>query len=198
MAVQPRNTREVPGLPLAGWDETKRVILPGGGTMSVPFSFVSANNPKERTPKYVWRGGEGEGSIALELIAYHHAAQIDRARFDSASKEGLKPGTAPSVGALVGEIESLTVGGCATIYARYRLAPTEAAPEPLFAAYARILTPNAGLLFEATHPDLERVDQLAKAIFATLTFSTGRPNGPQPGAAFGAARAAPAPSSPQE
>lgn len=181
MALQSRNVKELPGLPLDGWEETKRVTLPGGGTMSVPLAFLSTQNPKERTPKYVWRGEAGEGSIALELIAYHHAAQIDRARFNPATRDGAKAGVALPGGALIGEIETLTVSGCDTIYARYRLAPTEANPEPLFAAYARILTPNAGLLFEATHADLARVDQLAKAVLATLNLSASRPHSPYRG-----------------
>ncbi len=166
MALRTRTTKELSGPPMAEWGETTRVFLPGGGVMYVPVTFTPATNLKERLPKHVWRSEADEASIAIELISYHRAMLLDRARFGRTMAESI----AQKGGTEIGDLETLTVSGFETFYGRYCLTSDAEPAVVQCRAYARILTRNSGLLFEAEHPDMDRLDRLAKAVLATLVF----------------------------
>lgn len=165
MALRQRTSKELPGPPLGEWEETKRVALPGGGTMYVPLAFALIVNPKEQSPKYLWRGEPGEGSITVELASWHRAMRLDRARYHMLMQERL----ATRDGILTGDFETLTISGHETFYGLFQLAGDVPTATP-FGAHARILTRNAGLLFEAMDADPLRVDRLARAVLSTLTL----------------------------
>lgn len=168
MALRSRNTQELHGPPLGEWEESKRVSLPGGGIMYVPLTFSSTTDLRARDPlpKYRWRGEPGDGSIEVELIGYHRAMRLNRARYTQMMKERIEE----REGALLGDLETLTVRGYETLYGHYRLTHAAFPTVVQFGAYARVLTRNAGLLFAVEHPDPDRLDPFAKAVLATLVL----------------------------
>lgn len=168
MALRSRNTQELHGPPLGEWEESKRVSLPGGGIMYVPLTFSSTTDLRARDPlpKYRWRGEPGDGSIEVELIGYHRAMRLNRARYTQMMKERIEE----REGTLLGDLETLTVRGYETLYGHYRLTHAAFPTVVQFGAYARVLTRNAGLLFAVEHPDPDRLDPFAKAVLATLVL----------------------------
>lgn len=141
-------------------------MLPGGGAMYVPRAFVAAVNARDRQPHYVWRGEAGAGSIAVELISYHRARQLDAVWLRAFMQERVER----KRGVLIGEVELLILDGCETLYGNSGPAPHDDATEGPYGAYARILTRTGGLLIEVEHPDRDAADQLARAVLATLVF----------------------------
>lgn len=166
MAVSQRKTEELRGPALADWEESKRVALPGGGTMYVPLSFVAVPPTlgREQSPKYAWRDAEGAVSVTVELISWHHAMQLTAARYARTMRQGIEA----QGGTLLGEIEPLMVNGYGALYGRFRHAAAADTDVAAYGVYARLLTRNAGFLFEAMHPDRAGVDRLAKAVLLTL------------------------------
>lgn len=168
MALRSRNVQALQGPALDEWAESKRVSLPGGGIMYVPATFVSTTDlrAKEPLPKYRWRGEPGDGMIEVELIGYHRAMRLNRARYSQTMKESIEERD----GTILGDLETMTVSGYETLYGHYRLTHAAFPTVVQFGAYARILTRNTGLLFVVEHPDPERLDPFAKAVLATLVL----------------------------
>ena len=168
MALRSRNAQDMHGPALGEWAESKRVSLPGGGIMYVPVTFTSTTDlrAKEPLPKYRWRGEPGDGTVEVELIGYHRAMRLNRARYSEMMKESIEERD----GAILGELETMTVSGYETFYGRYRLTHAAFPTIVQFGAFARILTRNAGLLIAIEHPDPDRLDSFAKAVLATLVL----------------------------
>jgi len=164
MATRLQNPKELRGPALGEWEETKRVFLPGGGTMYVPLPFAAITGGKEQSPKYLWRGEPGEGSVEVELISYYQALRLGPVQFDALMRERLTP----KGGKLLGKLETLRVANYETFYHLFQVTLDEDPTVARYGAYARTLTRNGGLLFAVTHADQARVDELAKAVLATL------------------------------
>jgi hypothetical protein len=164
IGVRSRKPPELSGPPFEGWGSTRRVTLPGGGFMYVPTTFIAVGHPKDRLQQYVWSAAVDGASVGIELITYHRAMRLGRSQFGDLINEAVEQHGCSTIG----DLETVTVNGCATLYGLARLTQRTDGTSPQFGAYARILTRHAGLLFEATHADLQGVDRLARAVLATL------------------------------